>query len=246
MIGLFLAQVLARTLLHDLRHVLGLGDRGLDALALLTGNALVFTVSMHLARLDYRTLFHDSRSSVAATTLLLVPLVAALVPGLVVAMGGLMAVLERLAPLSRWEQELFERFASGSLPILVSICVLAPVLEEMLFRGLVLRSFLGRYPRWQAIGFSAILFGAAHLNLYQFAVGVVSGLLLGWLYERTRSLLPCIALHGFYNGAVTWYALETGKGPRGSWDGAVLALVLSLGSLALLHRLLAPRPARAA
>lgn len=73
-------------------------------------------------------LFRDSPSSVAATTLLLVPLVAALVPGLLVALGGLMAVL-----------------------------------EEMLFRGLVLRSFLRRYPKWQAIGFSAILFGALAL-----------------------------------------------------------------------------------
>jgi uncharacterized protein len=244
-IGLYLAEYLAGAALYDFRGILGLDVNELSALSLLLGNALAFTVAMHLAHLDYARLFHDGTSSIGATLLLLGPLVAALVPGLLVAIGLLIDVVEALAPLSRWEEAMFRRYSGGSLPVWVAVCILAPVLEEMLFRGLVLRSFLQRYPRWPAIAFSAILFGAAHLNIYQFVGAFFMGLALGWLYERTRSLLPCIALHGLYNGAVTWHAVRGEERLAGGWEAAVASLLVSALALFLLRRLLAPRPLRA-
>jgi membrane protease YdiL (CAAX protease family) len=65
-----------------------------------------------------------------------------------------------------------------------------------------LRAFLERYPRGLAISYSALYFGAAHLNIYQFFLAFLLGLLLGWLYERSRSLVPCIVLHGALNTTV--------------------------------------------
>ena len=41
------------------------------------------------------------------------------------------------------------------------------------------------------------------MNIYQFVVALVLGVLSGWLYERSRSLIPCIALHVSYNSALT-------------------------------------------
>jgi hypothetical protein len=108
-------------------------------------------------------------------------------------------LLMRMVPLSAWEESLFSRMADGSVAAVLAVCVMAPLLEEMLFRGIVLRGFLQRYSRWQAIVMSALLFGAAHMNIYQFVVGFVMGVVLAWLYERTRSLIPCIALHAAYN-----------------------------------------------
>lgn len=241
-IGLYLAEYFAGAALYDFRGILRLDANELTALSILLGNALAFTVAMHLARLDYARLFHDGSSSVAATLLLLGPLVAALVPGLLVAVGVLMDVLEALAPLSRWEEAMFRRFSSGSLPVVVAVCILAPVLEEMLFRGLVLRSFLQRFPRWPAIFLSAILFGAAHLNIYQFVAAFFLGLFLGWLYERTRSLLPCIALHGIYNSAISWRALQGEERLEHGWEAAMASFLVSALALFLLRRLLAPRP----
>jgi hypothetical protein len=89
------------------------------------------------------------------------------------------------------------------MAITLIVCVIAPVVEEMFFRGIVLRSFLHRYDRARSIWGSALLFGAAHLNVYQFFVALLVGGLSGWLYERGRSLLPCIALHVAFNTAVT-------------------------------------------
>lgn len=243
-IGLYLAEYFAGAALYDFRGILRLDANELAALSILLGNALAFTVAMHLARLDYARLFHAGPSSIGATLLLLGPLVAALVPGLLVAMGVLMDIVEALAPLSRWEEAMFRRFSSGSLPVVVAVCILAPVLEEMLFRGLILRSFLQRYPRWPAIFFSAILFGAAHLNIYQFVAAFFLGLFLGWLYERTHSLLPCIALHGIYNSAITWRAVQ-GEERLDGWEAAMASFLLSALALLLLRRLLAPRPLRA-
>lgn len=246
-IALFLAEYLVGGLLYDARQWLGLEPRALAALTVLLANGAVLTLAMRLASVDYPALFHDGPSSVAATALLL-PLVVALVPGLLWTIGWLMELLSALAPLSRWEEALFERFASGSLPMVVMVCVLAPVLEEMLFRGLVLRAFLQRYPRGPAIFASAILFGAAHLNLYQFVVGLVLGALLGWLYERTRSLVPCIGLHGCYNAGVMWYATAgrgTDAAPDGSAFGALAAFATSLPALLLLWRMLEPRGGKA-
>lgn len=92
----------------------------------------------------------------------------------------------------------------------ISACVLAPVLEEMLFRGLILRGLLTRYPPSVAIIHSAALFGLAHLNIYQFTVGFSTGLLLGLAWQRTRSLWPCMLLHAGFNAGVVWMAQPDG------------------------------------
>ncbi|WP_346779543.1 CPBP family intramembrane glutamic endopeptidase [Burkholderia sp. Ac-20345] len=88
-------------------------------------------------------------------------------------------------------------------------CLVAPVLEEMLFRGIMLRSFLRQYPPGTAIAHSAAVFGLAHLNVYQFVLAFGIGLLIGKLYAATRSLLPGILLHAFYNTIVVIVALKT-------------------------------------
>jgi len=198
-VGLFLAELLFSALLYDLRRVLGLSDDAIGALAVLLGNGLVFTLAMRLSGQGWRQLFHPSPASPGATAALLVVPVLAVAPACTLVLGQLLDWLVLIAPLSRAEELMFSRYASGSLAMAVSVCVLAPMLEEMLFRGLILSGLLLRYPRRQAILGSALLFGAAHLNLYQFVVGVLLGCLLGWLYERSRSLIPCITLHAAYN-----------------------------------------------
>lgn len=77
------------------------------------------------------------------------------------------------------------------------ICLLAPIAEEMVFRGAALRTLLAWKPehRWLMIMLSALLFALAHLNPAQFIHPLLIGLLLGWMYERTRSIVPGIIYH---------------------------------------------------
>jgi membrane protease YdiL (CAAX protease family) len=53
------------------------------------------------------------------------------------------------------------------------------------------------------------LFALAHLNVYQFCTALFLGVVLGWLYERTRSLWPSIFLHTVFNGTVAFSASAT-------------------------------------
>lgn len=83
------------------------------------------------------------------------------------------------------------------------VCLLAPVAEELVFRGAVLRTLLEWKPqrRWTMIVLSALLFAVAHLNPAQLLHPFVIGLLLGWMYERTRSVIPGIVYHWANNTA---------------------------------------------
>ena len=84
----------------------------------------------------------------------------------------------------------------------VAVGILAPLAEEIVFRGAILRTLLGMVSKknhWVAIMISAAIFGVVHDNLAQFINALLMGLLLGWMYYRTKSLVPGILLHWVNN-----------------------------------------------
>lgn len=84
----------------------------------------------------------------------------------------------------------------------VAIGILAPLAEEIVFRGAILRTLLGMMSKknhWVAIMISAAIFGVAHGNTAQFVNALLMGLLLGWMYYRTKSLVPGILMHWVNN-----------------------------------------------
>jgi len=85
----------------------------------------------------------------------------------------------------------------------LAIGLLAPLGEEMVFRGAILRSLLSssRLSTWGAIVISAILFALIHMNPAQLPHAFLIGLLLGWMYWRTGSILPGMAYHWVNNSA---------------------------------------------
>jgi membrane protease YdiL (CAAX protease family) len=97
-------------------------------------------------------------------------------------------------------EELFE----GSTPWVrwIGASVVAPFGEEIFFRGLLLRGMLTRHGRTTAIVLSSVLFGLLHAHPYRFVLAMVLGLHLGWWFERTRNLLPCVVAHAFVNFTV--------------------------------------------
>ena len=82
----------------------------------------------------------------------------------------------------------------------LSICILAPLVEELVFRGAILRALLqGMNSHWVAIVISALLFALVHMNPAQMPHAFCLGLLLGWLYYRTHSIIPGIMVHWVNN-----------------------------------------------
>ena len=90
-----------------------------------------------------------------------------------------------------------ENIAGGNAFGTFMIAVIAaPVVEEILFRGIVLRSMRKFSPAWAAILMSSVLFGVYHLNIVQAAYAA------GILYEKKRNLLFPILVH-FANNLIT-------------------------------------------
>ena len=81
-----------------------------------------------------------------------------------------------------------------------AVGLLAPVCEELVFRGAILRSLLQWTSRhWLAISISALLFALVHANPAQMPHAFLAGILLGWLYYRTDSIVYGIVFHWVNN-----------------------------------------------
>lgn len=248
--ALFVAELLLVNLLSPLQRWADVGSESVVVIVIVLAHTLVFTLATQWQGLSYRRIFHASASSPAVVAKALLLPVLMLVPAAVLLLVNGVQWLVWLVPMSAAEKALFAQMASGGMAQILLACVLAPCLEEMLFRGVILQGFLARYPRGLAIWGSALLFGAAHLNLYQAAVGVVLGLLTGWLYERSRSLLPCIGLHAGYNAALVAIAASQDRPDQlpadfnAPWHWLLALLLLAL-ALAWLRFFLLPRRAQA-
>ena len=82
----------------------------------------------------------------------------------------------------------------------VAVGLLAPLAEELVFRGAILRALLQWCSKpWVGIALSALFFAVAHMNPAQFPHAFLIGLLLGWMYYRTDSIIPGIVYHWINN-----------------------------------------------
>lgn len=124
----------------------------------------------------------------------------------IAAMGALIPSIwlqEQMPELPNWLGNEFDMILTDRLGYL-AIGLLAPLSEEIVLRGAVLRSLLskpllaGRSERvnaWTAIAISAVFFALVHFNPAQMPHAFMIGLLLGWMYWRTGSILPGVAYH---------------------------------------------------
>jgi membrane protease YdiL (CAAX protease family) len=87
----------------------------------------------------------------------------------------------------------------GVVLLVVLVVVGAPIVEELFFRGLVLRSIQARYSDWIAVVGSAVLFALVHFEPITFPALFMFGLVLGYLAQRTRRLGMSVFAHAGFN-----------------------------------------------
>lgn len=138
----------------------------------------------------------------------------------VVVLGGLVAniLYASLLPLLGLDflrpapfPQVFRGPGPASMVVIGLAILVAPVAEEVFFRGFVFTGLGQRYgARWGAIGSSA-LFSLGHFQLGYLLPIFFLGLLLSWLYVKSGSIWPCIVAHLVYNaaGLVVPFALGT-------------------------------------
>ncbi len=114
-------------------------------------------------------------------------------------------------PADLQRQRWFEIFRAAGCTLLV------PVIEEMFWRGWLMRWLISRDFRKIPVGtysssafwIVALLFAAEHGPYWE--VGLVTGILYNWWAVRTRSLADCILAHAITNGLLSAYVLTTGQ-----------------------------------
>lgn len=116
-----------------------------------------------------------------------------------------------IPPQAVLEQMAREGLAMPGLPlVVVGIVAIAPVFEEIVFRGYVFTALDQVLPRWATQLGTAVAFGAMHGAGYSVPIGVLA-LFFGWLRARSGSLLPSILAHAVHNGLTVAVTL--------SWPG---------------------------
>ena len=96
----------------------------------------------------------------------------------------------------------------GNILAVFSLAVVAPVTEEIFFRGFIYPAFCPSLRRWGSVLLTSVLFAAAHApqmhgDYSQLWVIFVGGLLLSWQRAVTGSTLYAIGLHALYNSTLT-------------------------------------------
>ena len=86
---------------------------------------------------------------------------------------------------------------------ILSTCILAPIMEETLCRGVMMRGMLQHGSARRAIFWSAFIFAIMHANPWQSIPAFVIGIFFGWLYWRTGCLWLTIFLHCLNNSIST-------------------------------------------
>ena len=168
--------------------------------ATLAGVSLVFCWAIMLyirekAEVPFRELF-----PLRSVGLAFWPPVVLTLLGVFIVVVQVNSLMSMVLPLPEWLKEIFETLVGGPLwGALLAVVIVAPLTEELLFRGVILRGLLLHYSAPKAIIASSLMFGLVHLNPWQAVGAVVLGGLFGWWYVRTRSLTLCIFGHAFNN-----------------------------------------------
>lgn len=143
--------------------------------------------------------------------------------------------LQELMPeLPNTAEEAFDLIMKDRLGYFV-VGLFAPLTEELVFRGAILKALLQWKPNpWVGIVISALLFALVHMNPAQMPHAVLVGLLLGWMYYRTDSIIPGVVYH-WVNNTVAYVMYNLYPDPDmtlvelfGSQRSVLMALCFSL------------------
>lgn len=153
--------------------------------------------------------------------------------------NALMALWVRLVP-EGWADRfdvgrLFEAPVGERIAIALVATLLAPLCEEVAFRGYLQRTLAIRRGPVVAVAASALLFAVLHLDPIRFPALIVLGVVFGWLSWRSGSTWSSVVAHAVNNGLASTFALVSGRpDPTAELPAAAdVARALATGTVAL-------------
>lgn len=161
----------------------------------LVNYVITFIATLFVARYLFQSFNFDQQHTKATLYLVLLPGII----GVSILTEGLVSLI----PMPQIVADYFAKLIHLDLAGYLAVGIAAPILEELIFRGIILKAYLTHYSPTKAIVFSALIFGIAHLNPWQFAAAFTIGLIIGWVYYYTRSIWPGIFIH-FINNSLSF------------------------------------------
>ena len=200
--------ILSSAALHFLRNIEGLDEK--------FAGMIMFTAAFHGAALVWIFFFLKEQgvswnegfglSNAPGRTLVLGLGVGVVALPVVLGWNQLAAELLVRVGITPETQQAVQRLQSGMTSgqqvfLAVIAIILAPLVEELLFRGIIYPTVKqAGYPRVALWG-TALIFGAIHANLASLLPLAIFALILTWAYERTNNLLAPMLIHGLFNAA---------------------------------------------
>lgn len=183
---------------EDLAYAVGKNTASMTGITMLLAG---IAMTWHLIHFNYVKFNKASWTEVPSRTILLS------IPFVMAAMF-VFNIASELIKLPNLMEDTFMGMSRNLFGIL-SIAIMAPLVEELLFRGAIEGHLLksGKSPR-NAILLSALIFGIIHINPAQVPFAFCIGAVFGWLYYRTGSVIPGMIGH-FLNNAIATIIMGT-------------------------------------
>ena len=256
-VGLFLGMqmlvVLPAMFGAAIQAAIGGGDENEIYAAVLNMDVMTLTLISGLLTLAIVLAFYLIRRKKLSEALWLRPVPApALLTGASLAPALYFVVVIVLSVLpADWTESYGEAssdIVTGTVVGVISVAVVAPIVEEVIFRGLTMNRLSRVMPGWLAVLLSAAVFGACHGEFVWFCYAFVLGAFFGFIDLRTGSILPSILAHIMFNaiGQIMTFVPETEEGTEIAIVLGVLfvtAIVLPILDRKGIAALLRPRPA---
>lgn len=120
-----------------------------------------------------------------------------------------------------------ENYSQGSTVLLILTGgVMGPIMEELLFRGIILGLLEKVKKGWFAVIFSALLFGIAHIAFVQVVYTFLMGLIAGAIYLKTRNILWPIIIHITINTVAAISSFAQVQNYLGIWEKISVILII--------------------
>jgi len=157
------------------------------------------------------------------------------------------SLIDKVLPPPAWFWEMFGKIFDsdfGFWGAFMKVVIIAPLIEEFIFRGVIMHGLMRNYSVAKSVFLSGLLFALFHLNPWQFPATFILGLILGWLMVRTRNILLCVGGHAINNLLVLLsitFHTQIGASPLGSLSGGtvlIAAAILVVISLVLMAMVL--------
>tara|TARA_Y100001972_G_scaffold126338_1_gene179839 strand:+ start:1885 stop:2679 length:795 start_codon:yes stop_codon:yes gene_type:complete len=103
-------------------------------------------------------------------------------------------------PIPEWLERIMANLIQKNMASFMTVAIMAPIMEELLFRKIIFEGYQNNYSLKKAIFMSAFMFALFHLNPWQGIGAFVAGVYLAYIFYKTGDIVLCMFVHFVNNG----------------------------------------------